>query len=64
MGREAPFFWALRHKAGLDIKSTAKFIGDTGKVTQEIYTELRERKSAEGIEKVNEYLERRAADRL
>lgn len=57
-------FTTICYEAGLDIKSTAKFIGDTEKVTQEIYTELRERKSAEGIEKVNEYLERRAAERL
>ena len=50
-------------EAGVDAKTTAAYIGDTEQVTQAVYTELRERHHADSAERVNAYLELRAADR-
>lgn len=54
-------FATLCYEAGVDPKTAAAYLGDTEAITQRIYTELRNGKHADGVERVNAYLELRAA---
>ena len=44
------------YEAGIDSRAAAAFLGDTEKVTQAVYTELRERHHFSAAEQVNAYL--------
>ena len=56
-------FATLCFEAGIDPKTAAAYIGDTEAVTQRVYTELRKGKHIDGIERLNAYLEMRAAEK-
>ena len=53
----------LCYESGIDAKSAASFLGDTEKITQEIYTSLRATRHHDSAEAVNAYLELRRQQR-
>lgn len=49
-------FATICYEAGLDPKTTAELVGDTEKVVQTVYTDLRRRHKVTNIDKINAYL--------
>lgn len=56
-------FATICYEAGLDPKATAAIIGDTEAMVRDVYTDLRDRHKATSAERVNAFLEMRAAER-
>lgn len=56
-------FTTICYESGIDAKSAAAFIGDTEQVTRNVYTELRNRHKFSSVDRLNAYLEMRAAER-
>lgn len=54
-------FATLMYEAGIDSKQGAAYLGDTEKVTQGVYEELRAARAAAGAARLNDYLEQRRA---
>lgn len=55
-------FATLLYEAGVDIKVGAAYLGDTEKVVQDVYEELRATRAATGAERLNAYLEMRQTE--
>ena len=56
-------FATICYEAGLDPKAAAAIIGDTEKIVQEVYTDLRQRHHATSTDKLNAFFEMRRAER-
>lgn len=56
-------FATICFEAGIDVASTASFMGDTEQVVSKVYQELRDSKRISDAAQVNEYLETRRAAR-
>lgn len=56
-------FATICYEAGLDPKATAAIVGDTEAMVRDVYTDLRDRHKATSAERVNAFLEMRAAER-